>query len=53
MAASDTSSRKTKDPIRYPKVQGGYESLCKVAFEVQLKSLFKDLTKKMVEIKKR
>ena len=42
---------KTKDPIRWPKVQCGYESLSQVIFATQVDNMFQDLTKKMVEIK--
>lgn len=45
------SNKKTKDPVRYPKVQNGYENLSKVIFSTQLNSLMKDLTVSMVKMK--
>lgn len=47
------SNKKTKDPVRYPKVQNGYEDLSKVIFSTQMNSLLRDLTKEMVKIKAR
>lgn len=41
----------TKDPIRWPKVQCGYESLAQVMFATQTDNMLKDLTKEMVKIK--
>ena len=42
----------TKDPIRYPKVQCGYEGLTQVMFATQTNNMMKDLVDKMIEIKK-
>lgn len=38
-----------KDPIRYPKVQCGYENLSQVMFAVQMDNLMQDLTKEMLK----
>lgn len=40
----------TKDPIRYPKVQCGYEGLAQVIFATQTNNMMKDLVNKMIEI---
>ncbi len=42
----------TKDPIRYPKVQCGYEGLTQVMFATQTNNMMKDLVDKMIEITK-
>lgn len=42
-----------KEPLNYPKVQAGYENLSQVIFATQINDMFADLTKKMVELKKR
>lgn len=41
-----------KDPIRYPKVQCGYEGLTQVMFATQTNNMMKDLVDKMIEITK-
>lgn len=41
------------EPLNYPKVQAGYENLSQVIFATQINDMFADLTKKMVELKKR
>ena len=40
-----------KDPMDYPKVQGGYEGLAQVIFSTQMDNLLIDLTKEMVKLK--
>lgn len=42
----------TKDPIRYPKVQCGYEGLAQVIFSTQTNNMIADLTKEMLNISK-
>lgn len=42
----------TKDPIRYPKVQCGYEGLAQVIFSTQTNNMMADLTKEMLNISK-
>lgn len=42
---------KTKDPIRYPKVQCGYEKATQVIFAAQMNNMILDLTKEMIKIK--
>jgi hypothetical protein len=39
-----------KDPIRYPKVQCGYENLAQAIFVTQTNNMFKDIVKEMVDI---
>lgn len=39
------------DPMRYPKVQEGYEGMAQVVFSTQINNMLMDLTKKMVEQK--
>lgn len=39
------------DPMRYPKVQEGYEGMAQVIFSTQINNTLMDLTKKMVEQK--
>lgn len=41
----------TKDPIRWPKVQCGYENLAQVIFATQVDNILQDLTKKIVKLK--
>lgn len=41
-----------RDPIRWPKVQCGYEDLAKKIFKSQLDDMLVDLTKEMVSLKK-
>lgn len=43
---------KVKDPIRYPKVQCGYEGLSQVIFTTQVNNMMKDLTKEILDIAK-
>lgn len=38
-------------PMRYPKVQEGYEGMAQVIFSTQINNMLMDLTKKMVEQK--
>ena len=42
----------TKDLIRYPKVQCGYEGLAQVMFSTQVNNMMIDLTKEMTKIAK-
>lgn len=42
----------TKDPIRYPKVQCGYEGLAQVMFSTQVNNMMVELTKEMTKIAK-
>ena len=42
----------TKDPIRYPKVQCGYEGLAQVIFSTQTNNMMTDLIKEMLNISK-
>jgi hypothetical protein len=42
-----------KEPLNYPKVQAGYENLSQVIFATQINDMMADLTKKMVELKKK
>lgn len=42
---------KIKDPMRYERVQQGYEGLTKIIFRTQTSKMFTELTKKMVELK--
>lgn len=51
MDQKEEKKKPIKDPMRYEKVQGGYENLTKVIFRTQISNLFKDLTEKMVELK--
>lgn len=44
--------RHVKDPIRYPKVQCGYEGLTQVIFATQTNNMMKELTKEMLSIGK-
>jgi hypothetical protein len=44
--------RHVKDPIRYPKVQCGYEGLAQVIFATQTNNMMKELTKEMLSIGK-
>lgn len=37
------------DPMRYPKVQEGYEGMAQVIFSTQINNMLMDLTKKMVQ----
>lgn len=39
------------DPMRYPKVQEGYEGMAQVIFSTQINNMLMDLTKKMVSQK--
>ena len=39
-----------KDPIRYPKVQCGYEGLSQMIFATQTNNMLQDLTKEMLKI---
>lgn len=39
------------DPMRYPKVQEGYEGMVQVIFSTQINNMLMDLTKKIVEQK--
>ena len=41
----------TRDPIRWPKVQCGYENLAQVIFATQTNNMLQDLTKEIVKIK--
>lgn len=41
-----------RDPIRWPKVQCGYEGLANTIFKTELDNMFMDLTKEMVQLKK-
>ena len=38
-------------PMRYPKVQEGYEGMAQVIFSTQINNMLMDLTKKMVSQK--
>lgn len=42
-----------KDPIRYPKVQCGYEGLAQVIFSTQTNNILNELTKEMINILER
>lgn len=44
--------RHVKDPIRYPKVQCGYEGLAQVIFATQTNNMMKEVTKEMLSIGK-
>lgn len=40
-----------KDPIRYPKVQCGYENLAQAIFVTQTNNMFQDVVKEMMDLK--
>lgn len=52
MAKTSNIIYHTKDPIRYPKVQCGYEGLAQVIFSTQTSNMMADLTKEMLNISK-
>lgn len=43
---------RVSDPIRYPKVQCGYEGLAQVIFSTQVNNMMDDLAKEMLNISK-
>lgn len=53
MSLVSNIKHKTKDPIRYPKVQCGYEGVSQVIFATQVNEMFVELTKEMVQLKNR
>lgn len=52
MSFTSNIKRHTKDPIRWPKVQCGYENLSQVIFATQFDNLLQDLTKEIIKIKR-
>lgn len=42
--------RHVKDPIRYPKVQCGYEGLAQVMFATQVNGMMKELTRELQKL---
>lgn len=42
--------RHVKDPIRYPKVQCGYEGLAQVMIATQTNNMMKELTEEMLNL---
>lgn len=52
MSKTSNIAYHTKDPIRYPKVQCGYEGLAQVIFSTQTNNMIADLTKEMLNISK-
>lgn len=45
-------THRVSDPIRYPKVQCGYEGLAQVIFSTQVNNMMDDLAKEMLNISK-
>lgn len=43
---------RVSDPIRFPKVQCGYEGLAQVVFSTQVNNMMNDLAKEMINILK-
>lgn len=41
--------RHVKDPIRYPKIQCGYEGLAQTMFATQSDAMIKELVKEMIK----
>lgn len=42
--------RHVKDPIRYPKVQCGYEGLAQVMFATQVNGMMRDIAKELTKL---